>query len=82
MTASAARQMSGLETLLTYGSLVRLRIATTFMIYFILSVCPFLIFRRPLAHPSIKQLFYSLLSKAFQLPFDRKYVHPPNFFYL
>ncbi|KAF4596975.1 hypothetical protein EYR40_007425 [Pleurotus pulmonarius] len=55
MTASAARQMSGLETILTYGSLVRLRIATTFMIYFILS------------------LFYSLLSKAFQLPFDRKF---------
>ncbi|KDQ25078.1 hypothetical protein PLEOSDRAFT_1097905 [Pleurotus ostreatus PC15] len=41
MTASAARQMSGLENMLTYGSLVR--------------------------------LFYSLLSMAFDLPFDRKF---------
>ncbi|KAJ8523129.1 hypothetical protein ONZ45_g404 [Pleurotus djamor] len=55
MTGNAAREMSGLDRLLTYGSLIRLRIASVFIVYFFLS------------------LFYSLLSMAFQLPFDRKF---------
>ncbi|KAJ6537664.1 hypothetical protein B0H19DRAFT_372573 [Mycena capillaripes] len=55
MVSTGARDASGLEKRLTLGSLVRVRIATSFMAYFFIS------------------LFYTLLSRAFQLPFDRQF---------
>ncbi|KAK0436562.1 hypothetical protein EV421DRAFT_1112123 [Armillaria borealis] len=50
---TAARELSGLEKALTTGSLIRVRIASSFIAYFTLS------------------LFYSLLSRAFQVNFSR-----------
>ncbi|KAJ7040032.1 hypothetical protein C8F04DRAFT_1084500 [Mycena alexandri] len=55
MVSSGARAASGVERTLTLGSLIRLRIATSFVAYFVLA------------------LFYTLLSRAFQLPFDRRF---------
>ncbi|KAI5823692.1 hypothetical protein K523DRAFT_134900 [Schizophyllum commune Tattone D] len=55
MIAGGAREASGLERKLTTRSLILLRLATSFLAYFFIS------------------LLYSLLSKAFQVPFDRKY---------
>ncbi|KAK0222556.1 hypothetical protein EDD85DRAFT_983175 [Armillaria nabsnona] len=49
----SARELSGLEKALTTGSLIRVRIASSFIAYFTLS------------------LFYSLLSRAFQVNFSR-----------
>ncbi|KAL1751377.1 hypothetical protein FB107DRAFT_278701 [Schizophyllum commune] len=57
MIASGARDASGLERKLTTISLIHVRMITSFVAYFVLS------------------LFYSLLSLAFQVPFDRKYDH-------
>ncbi|THV04749.1 hypothetical protein K435DRAFT_714295 [Dendrothele bispora CBS 962.96] len=51
----SARQTSGLEQHLTTGSLIRLRLASSFVAYFFIA------------------LFYSLLSKAFQVDFSRKF---------
>ncbi|KAK0478630.1 hypothetical protein EDD18DRAFT_1208752 [Armillaria luteobubalina] len=50
---AAARELSGLEKALTTSSLIRVRIASSFVAYFTLS------------------LFYSLLSRAFQVNFSR-----------
>ncbi|KAG7451801.1 uncharacterized protein BT62DRAFT_880958 [Guyanagaster necrorhizus] len=50
---AAARELSGLEKSLTTGSLIRVRISSSFIAYFSLS------------------LFYSLLSRAFQVNFSR-----------
>ncbi|KAJ7319411.1 hypothetical protein DFH08DRAFT_713771 [Mycena albidolilacea] len=55
MVSTAAREISGLEKNLTLGSLVRVRIVTSFVAYFFIA------------------LFYTLLSRAFQLPFDRHF---------
>ncbi|KAJ4473150.1 hypothetical protein J3R30DRAFT_3296823 [Lentinula aciculospora] len=51
----SARLTSGLETHLTTVSIIRLRLVSSFMTYFFLS------------------LFYSLLSRAFQVDFSRKF---------
>jgi len=51
----SARQMSGLEIHLTTSSIIRLRLGSSFITYFFLS------------------LFYSLLSRAFQVDFSRKF---------
>jgi hypothetical protein len=69
-----ARETSGLEKLLTLRSLVKIRIITPIMIYFVVSVRHFLFFKILLLLPSFVQVFYSLLSLAFHLPFHRKYV--------
>ncbi|KAK0450591.1 uncharacterized protein EV420DRAFT_1766667 [Desarmillaria tabescens] len=50
---AAARELSGLEKSLTTGSLIRVRMVSSFLAYFALS------------------LFYSLLSRAFQVNFSR-----------
>ncbi|KAJ7685788.1 hypothetical protein DFH06DRAFT_1277938 [Mycena polygramma] len=55
MLSAGAREASGLERRLSLGSLVRLRITTSFVAYFFIL------------------LFYTLLSRAFQLPFDRHF---------
>ncbi|KAJ6480803.1 hypothetical protein C8R47DRAFT_1197934 [Mycena vitilis] len=55
MVSAGAREASGLERRLSLGSLVRVRITTSFVAYFFVS------------------LFYTLLSRAFQLPFDRHF---------
>ncbi|KAJ7138228.1 hypothetical protein C8R44DRAFT_341919 [Mycena epipterygia] len=55
MVSAGAREASGLERSLSLGSLVRVRITTSFAAYFFIS------------------LFYTLLSRAFQLPFDRRF---------
>ncbi|KAJ7137580.1 hypothetical protein C8R43DRAFT_1072257 [Mycena crocata] len=55
MVGSGARLASGYEARLTLGSLITLRLVTSFIAYFFLS------------------LFYTLLSRAFQLPFDRRF---------
>ncbi|KAJ3753495.1 hypothetical protein EV361DRAFT_794479 [Lentinula raphanica] len=51
----SARLMSGLETHLTTASIIRVRLCSSFITYFFLS------------------LFYSLLSRAFQVDFSRKF---------
>ncbi|KAK7462780.1 hypothetical protein VKT23_007364 [Stygiomarasmius scandens] len=51
----SARQVSGLEQHLSTGALIRLRLISTILAYFFIS------------------LFYSLLSKAFQVDFSRKF---------
>ncbi|KAJ3783309.1 hypothetical protein GGU10DRAFT_317086 [Lentinula aff. detonsa] len=51
----SARLMSGLETHLTTASIIRLRLCSSFITYFFLS------------------LFYSLLSRAFQVDFSRRF---------
>ncbi|KAJ7087665.1 hypothetical protein B0H15DRAFT_781298 [Mycena belliarum] len=53
--SASARAASGLEANLTFGSLVRVRLASSFVAYFFIA------------------LFYTLLSRAFQLPFDRHF---------
>ncbi|KAF8181216.1 hypothetical protein K438DRAFT_1976312 [Mycena galopus ATCC 62051] len=55
MISIGARQASGLEKNLSLGSLVRVRLVTSFVAYFFVS------------------LLYTLLSRAFQLPFDRQF---------
>ncbi|KAJ7706689.1 hypothetical protein B0H17DRAFT_1156325 [Mycena rosella] len=55
MISAAARQASGFEERLALGSLIRVRITTSFAAYFFIA------------------LFYTLLSRAFQLPFDRRF---------
>ncbi|KAL0945267.1 hypothetical protein HGRIS_000778 [Hohenbuehelia grisea] len=55
MIGNGAREAAGLERILSTGSLIKLRLATVFIVYFFLS------------------FFYSLLSLAFQVPFDRKF---------
>ncbi|KAJ7478646.1 hypothetical protein B0H11DRAFT_2173659 [Mycena galericulata] len=55
LISAAARQTSGLEHRLTLGSLIRVRLGTSFVGYFFVT------------------LFYTLLSRAFQLPFDRRF---------
>ncbi|KAF9261687.1 hypothetical protein L218DRAFT_869481 [Marasmius fiardii PR-910] len=55
MIGLSAREASGLEKHLTTGSLIRLRLTSTFTAYFFIS------------------LFYSLLSKAFQVDFSRRF---------
>lgn len=54
MVGLAAREASGLEKKLTTASLIRVRLTSVGIAYFIIS------------------LFYSLLSKAFQVDFSRK----------
>ncbi|KAJ7147897.1 hypothetical protein C8R43DRAFT_925992 [Mycena crocata] len=60
MVSGAAREVSGLESRLALGSLIRVRITTSFVAYFFVS------------------LIYTLLSRAFQLPFSR-YFGPAGF---
>ncbi|KAJ7645995.1 hypothetical protein DFH06DRAFT_997973 [Mycena polygramma] len=55
LLSNAARMASGLDKRLTLGSLIRVRLVTCFVVYFIVT------------------LFYTLLSRAFQVPFDRRY---------
>ncbi|KAJ6534000.1 hypothetical protein DFH09DRAFT_1180836 [Mycena vulgaris] len=55
LVSGAARQASGLEQRLTLGSLIRVRLSTTFVAYLFVA------------------LFYTLLSRAFNLPFDRRF---------
>jgi len=57
MVSASAREVSGLDKNLTLGSIIRVRFATSFTVFFFIS------------------LFYTLLSRAFQLPFDRKFGH-------
>lgn len=56
MIGVSAREVSGLQDKLTTGSLIRVRLISVFIAYFMIS------------------LFYSLLSRAFQVDFSRKYV--------
>ncbi|PBK96260.1 hypothetical protein ARMGADRAFT_989972 [Armillaria gallica] len=51
----SAREVSGLQDKLSTGSLIRVRLISVFIAYFMIS------------------LFYSLLSRAFQVDFSRKY---------
>ncbi|KAK7038028.1 DUF3533 domain-containing protein [Favolaschia claudopus] len=53
--SAVAREVSGLEKNLSLGSLIRVRLLTSVVAYFFVS------------------LFYTLLSRAFQLPFDRHF---------
>ncbi|KAJ6462502.1 hypothetical protein C8R45DRAFT_1178167 [Mycena sanguinolenta] len=53
IVSNAAREAADLNRLLTLGSLIRVRIVSSFVAYFFIS------------------LLYTLLSRAFQLPFDR-----------
>ncbi|KAJ6448361.1 hypothetical protein C8R45DRAFT_850375 [Mycena sanguinolenta] len=55
MVSNTAREAAGLNRLLTLGSLIRVRLVSSFTAYFFIS------------------LFYTLLSRAFQLPFDRRF---------
>ncbi|KAK0222406.1 hypothetical protein IW262DRAFT_1474117 [Armillaria fumosa] len=55
MIGVSAREVSGLQDKLTTGSLVRVRLTSVFIAYFMIS------------------LFYSLLSRAFQVDFSRKF---------
>ncbi|KAJ7056162.1 hypothetical protein C8F01DRAFT_1156993 [Mycena amicta] len=55
MVSDGARQASGLARRLSLSSLIRLRLATAFSTYFLIS------------------LFYTLVSRAFQLPFSRHF---------
>ncbi|KAF7364086.1 DUF3533 domain-containing protein [Mycena sanguinolenta] len=55
VVSNAAREAAGLNRLLTLGSLIRVRLVSSFVAYFFIS------------------LFYTLLSRAFQLPFDRRF---------
>ncbi|KAJ7453011.1 hypothetical protein B0H11DRAFT_2326857, partial [Mycena galericulata] len=62
---SSARLASGLETRLALGSLIRLRLVTSFIVYFWIAV---------LNLPSQSGIpRYTLLSRAFQLPFNRQF---------
>ncbi|KAK0458673.1 uncharacterized protein EV420DRAFT_1270342 [Desarmillaria tabescens] len=55
LIGSGARMTSGVEMKLTTKSLIKVRLASTFALYFVIS------------------LFYSTLSRAFQVDFDRKF---------
>ncbi|KAF7350041.1 DUF3533 domain-containing protein [Mycena venus] len=55
MVSSGARAASGMDTRLTLGSLISVRLLSSVLAYFFIS------------------LFYTLLSRAFQLPFDRRF---------
>ncbi|KAK0444661.1 uncharacterized protein EV420DRAFT_997530 [Desarmillaria tabescens] len=55
MIGVSAREVSGLQNKLTTGSLIRVRLVSVFIAYFMIS------------------LFYSLLSRAFQVDFSRKF---------
>ncbi|KAK0504602.1 hypothetical protein EDD18DRAFT_1305080 [Armillaria luteobubalina] len=66
-SGSLARQVSGLERMLTFRSLVHLRLLTPLLLYFVISVGAVNRF-----HSSA---FYALLSLAFRLPFERKFGH-------
>ncbi|KAJ7716402.1 hypothetical protein DFH07DRAFT_355083 [Mycena maculata] len=55
LISNGARQASGLEQHLTLGSLIKVRLGTSFVAYFFVA------------------LFYTLLSSAFHLPFDRRF---------
>ncbi|SJL15590.1 uncharacterized protein ARMOST_19091 [Armillaria ostoyae] len=55
MIGVSAREASGLQDKLTTGSLIRVRLTSVFIAYFMIS------------------LFYSLLSRAFQVDFSRKF---------
>ncbi|KAJ7154124.1 hypothetical protein C8R46DRAFT_1179015 [Mycena filopes] len=55
MISAGGREAAGLDSRLTLGSLIRVRISTSFVAYFFIS------------------LFYTLLSRAFQLPFSRHF---------
>ncbi|KAK0184308.1 hypothetical protein F5146DRAFT_245768 [Armillaria mellea] len=55
MIGVSAREASGLQDKLTTGSLIRVRLISVFIAYFMIS------------------LFYSLLSRAFQVDFSRKF---------
>ncbi|KAK0472580.1 hypothetical protein IW261DRAFT_1596748 [Armillaria novae-zelandiae] len=55
MIGVSAREVSGLEDKLTTASLIRVRLTSVFVAYFMIS------------------LFYSLLSRAFQVDFSRKF---------
>lgn len=39
MIAASAREVAGLENNLTLGSLIRVRLVTSFVVYFFISVC-------------------------------------------
>jgi hypothetical protein len=74
MTGQGARDASGLTRKLSTRTLIILRLTSSFVAYFFISVCP-------RCHPtfwyrnltSSFQLFYCLLSLAFNLDFTRKY---------
>ncbi|KAG6835079.1 hypothetical protein H0H93_005040 [Arthromyces matolae] len=72
MIAYGAREASGLNRVLTLRSLIFTRYASSFAAYFIVSVglhpC-----KLPLFLSSIIQLFYSLVSLAFQINFSIKF---------
>lgn len=55
LIGSAARMTSGVEMRLTTKSLIKVRLVSTFALYFVIS------------------LFYSTVSRAFQVDFDRKF---------
>ncbi|KAJ6631325.1 hypothetical protein B0H10DRAFT_1772417, partial [Mycena sp. CBHHK59/15] len=55
LISNGARQTSGIERHLALGSLVRVRLATSFAAYFFIA------------------LFYTILGRAFQLPFNRRF---------
>ncbi|KAF8208895.1 hypothetical protein K438DRAFT_1930438 [Mycena galopus ATCC 62051] len=55
MVSAGARDLSGLGNTLSTGSLIRVRLATAFVAYFVIS------------------FFYTMLSRAFQLPFNRHF---------
>ncbi|KAJ7174352.1 hypothetical protein C8R46DRAFT_892399 [Mycena filopes] len=57
LVSAGARAATGIENLLTLGSLIRVRLTTSFVAYFFIS------------------LFYTLLNRAFQLPFSRHFGH-------
>lgn len=57
MIGLSAREVSGLDRHLTLFSLVKLRLLSTFTLYFFIS------------------LFYSLLSRAFQVDFSHRFGH-------
>lgn len=78
MISNGAREASGLGKTLDLRSLIITRFITDFVAYFFLSVS-----RAPLHRSNSSfvltvflQLFYSLLSVAFQIDFSRKCVSP------
>ncbi|KAJ7268140.1 hypothetical protein B0H12DRAFT_1178979 [Mycena haematopus] len=55
VVSNGAREAAGLNHFLTLGSLIRVRLVSSIVAYFFISI------------------FYTLLSRAFQLPFDRRF---------
>jgi len=75
MIGYTARQLSGFERLLSTRSLIALRMVTSFTAYFFVSVSR-LSYPPHFRYSYIqRQLFYSLLSLAFQLDVSRKFGH-------